>query len=107
MNHSITKSYQPKYDLKQLRAFLEVAKEKSFRKAAENLFISQPAISRKISQLEDALNCQLFIRENNTITLTPAGEELRTKLPKVFENLFDITESLIDNKKQKTKNKKN
>ena len=94
MNQRITKNYQFNYDLKQLRAFLEVAKVKSFSKAAENLFISQPAISRKISQLEEALNCQLFIRENNTVTLTPAGEELRNKLPKIFDNLTGITESL-------------
>lgn len=94
MNRPITKNYPFKYDLKQLRAFLEIAKEKSFSKAAENLFISQPAISRKISQLESALNCQLFIRENNTVRLTPAGDELRDQLPKIFDNLLEATESL-------------
>ena len=75
MNQRITKNYQFNYDLKQLRAFLEVAKVKSFSKAAENLFISQPAISRKISQLEEALNCQLFIRENNTLGKTNSFSE--------------------------------
>lgn len=94
MNHHITRSYQLKYDLKQLQAFLEVAHTMSFRKAAENLFISQPAISRKISQLEDALNCQLFCRGHNTVKLTAAGEELRDKLPDLFNNLFEITDSL-------------
>ena len=101
MNQRITKSYQFNYDLKQLRAFLEIAKEKSFSKAAENLFISQPAISRKISQLEEALKCQLFIRENNTVKLTPEGEELKNKLPIVFESLNGITESLTSLTKKK------
>jgi len=94
MNQRITKSYQFNYDLKQLRAFLEIAKEQSFSKAAANLFISQPAISRKISQLEEALNCQLFNRENNIVKLTPEGEELRNKLPIILESLNGITESL-------------
>ncbi len=62
MNRLITKNHHLKYDLKQLQAFLEVAHTLSFRKAAENLYISQPAISRKISQLEDALDCELFDR---------------------------------------------
>lgn len=101
MNQRITKSYQFNYDLKQLRAFLEVAKEKSFSKAAENLFISQPAISRKISHLESALNCQLFIRENNLVKLTPAANELLNQLPSIFDNLLYITQSISNLTKNK------
>lgn len=102
MNHLITKNYQLKYNLKQLQAFLEVAKTMSFRKAAENLFISQPAISRKISQLEEALNCQLFCRSKTGIKLTNEGELLREQLPKLFENLFEITGSLKEPPQSKT-----
>ncbi len=104
MNRRITKNYQFNYDLKQLLAFLEVARTMSFSKAAENLFISQPAISRKIFQLEEAFKCQLFFRSANGIQLTPAGKELQERLPKVLDNLLEITNTLKNSlKSQKLK----
>ena len=56
--------------------FIEVAKELSFSKAAQTLFISQPAISNHIKMLEVQYQAALFNRKGNTISLTPAGEIL-------------------------------
>jgi DNA-binding transcriptional LysR family regulator len=84
--------YQLDFDLRQLRSFLVIADALSFRKAAENLHIAQPALSRQISQLEDALNCELFDRQKRQIQLTEAGQFLFESLPSLFENLKTISD---------------
>lgn len=56
--------------------FLEVAQLKSFTKASQTLFISQPAISKHIKQLEEDYGTSLFERKGNSIALTEAGEIL-------------------------------
>lgn len=58
------------------KVFLEVAKELSFSRAAQTLFISQPAISNHIKMLEVLYQNALFNRKGNTIALTEAGEIL-------------------------------
>ena len=59
-----------------LRTFLEVAKTRHFGRAAENLFLTQAAVSSRIKQLERALGVALFTRQRNNILLTPPGERL-------------------------------
>lgn len=54
--------------------FLSVAEKLSFSKAAEDLFISQPAVTKHIKELESKLNITLFERKGNKIYLTEAGE---------------------------------
>jgi len=88
----ITNLYQCNFDLRQLRTFLTIAQTLNFRKAAELLHIAQPALSRQISQLEEALDCQLFDRQKRQIKLTDAGQFLFNALPTFFENLLNITE---------------
>lgn len=61
-------------DFKQIEAFINVAKFKSFSKAANFCFLSQPAISSHISSLEKELNIQLFDRTSKEVLLTPAGD---------------------------------
>jgi DNA-binding transcriptional LysR family regulator len=61
-------------DFKQIEAFINVAKYKSFSKAASSSFLSQPAISSHISSLEKDLKVQLFDRTSKEVVLTPAGE---------------------------------
>ncbi len=56
-----------------LKAFLEVNKLRHFGRAAQNLFISQSAISARIKQLEEEVGTRLFTRDRNNIELTPAG----------------------------------
>lgn len=63
-------------DIRNIRAFLMVAKTGSFSRAAEKLFITQPAISKRISTLEFSLDCQLFDRLGKSVQLTQTGEAL-------------------------------
>lgn len=58
----------------QIKCFLEIAYEKSFTKAANNLYITQPAISRYMAAFEKELGISLFDRTNKFIKLTEAGE---------------------------------
>lgn len=60
-------------ELKQLFYFKEVAKHKSITKAAHQIHISQPALSKSIKALEEELGTTLIIRTNKTIDLTDAG----------------------------------
>ena len=63
-------------DFRQLETFVAVAKFKSFSKAADHLYLTQPTISSHISNLEKELNTILINRTNRKISLTKAGEIL-------------------------------
>lgn len=63
-------------DFKQLETFVTIAKLKSFSKAAEHLFLTQPTISNHIQNLEKELKTILINRTNKNISLTQAGELL-------------------------------
>jgi len=62
------------FTLQQLRILKAVASEKSFTRAAEILFVSQPSLSKQIKILENRLGIKLLNRENNTIYLTEGGK---------------------------------
>ena len=68
-------------DIELLKTFLELSRTRHFGRAAENLFISQSAVSARIRQLEDSIGAPLFTRDRNNIQLTSAGER--------FLDLFD------------------
>lgn len=63
-------------DIGLLRTFLEVSKTRHFGRAAENLYLTQSAVSFRIRQLEDLVGLPLFTRQRNNIMLTSAGERL-------------------------------
>jgi len=84
-------------DFNKYRVFLAVAEFKSFSKAAEYLYLSQPAISHAIKELEQQLNTQLFIRNNKTVTLTEDGEKIRYYIKNAFDNI-SIGEKLLKEK---------
>lgn len=63
-------------DLDQLQTFLEIVRLKSFSKAAQTRFRTQPAVSAQVRQLESELNAPLFDRLGTRISLTPAGKIL-------------------------------
>ena len=60
----------------QLETFLKVADCGSFNKAAEELYISPPAVIKQINLLESSLNRQLFVRTHRGLILTEAGKSL-------------------------------
>jgi len=68
-----------------LEVFYTVAKRLSFTKAAAELFISQPAITKHIHELEEQYKAKLFERKGNRINLTQAGELLLNHAEKVFQ----------------------
>jgi len=63
-------------DIKHLETFLKVASLKSFTKAAEELFLTQPTISKQLSDLEKSLGVKLIDRTKRSVSLTKAGEIL-------------------------------
>lgn len=63
-------------DTRLLRAFVAVAEELNFTRAAERLFVSQQALSSQVRQLEGRLGTQLFERTTRKVSLTAAGERL-------------------------------
>ncbi|MGW4113208.1 LysR family transcriptional regulator [Actinosynnema sp. NPDC004786] len=75
----------PDVDTRVLRYFVAVAERLSFTGAARDLYVSQPALSRQIRQLEADLGVELFVRTGREVRLTAAGGEL---LPRAREALF-------------------
>ncbi|HET8609582.1 MAG TPA: LysR family transcriptional regulator [Burkholderiales bacterium] len=59
---------------RRLQVFYTVARQRSFTRASEQLFMTQPAVTFQIKQLEEHFNTRLFDRRHGRITLTPAGE---------------------------------
>ena len=79
------------YTLKQMRYFLAVAEHGNVTLASEQLFISQPAISNALSQLEECFDAQLLIRHHaKGVSLTPAGRELQAHAKSLLSYAEDI-----------------
>lgn len=74
-------------NLSQYKIFYEVAKAGNISKAAKELYISQPAISKAISKLEDSLGLALFTRSSRGVQLTPEGEVLFGHAKEAFDAL--------------------
>ena len=74
----------------QIKYFLAAARTLNFTEAANQLYISQPALSKQITAIEAELNMQLFIRSKKKVRLTPAGAVLLRELPSLEEHYEDI-----------------
>lgn len=79
-------------DSRILRYFLTVAKEQNFTRAAEQLNITQPTLSRQLAALEEELGTALFIRGSRSITLTEAGILLKRRALEIL----DLEEKMLD-----------
>ncbi|RUL61442.1 LysR family transcriptional regulator [Dyella dinghuensis] len=78
--------------LRQLRAFLAVARQRHFRRAADNLHLSQPAVSRHIAELESELGVRLFDRSTREVVPTEAGRYLESAIERVLDELEGVLE---------------
>lgn len=73
--------------LSQYKIFYEVAKAGNISRAAKGLYISQPAISKSISKLEESLNVTLFVRNSRGVTLTMEGQMLYNHISDAFHSI--------------------
>lgn len=74
-------------NLSSYRIFYTVAKTGNISKAAKELFISQPAISKSIQKLEESVGCKLFSRSSRGVVLTDEGQLLYNHVSEAFETL--------------------
>jgi DNA-binding transcriptional LysR family regulator len=75
------------FNLNDLQAFRAVAELSNFRKAAESLHVSQPAFSRRIEKLEEALGVQLLERTTRRVILTSVGRDFDRKVQQLLDDL--------------------
>lgn len=88
-------------DMQNIRAFLMVHQTGSFSRAAENLFITQPAVSKRVAALEHSLDIALFDRIGKSVQLTEAGAALIPGYQRIIDEL-DESQRIISNLRDKT-----
>lgn len=86
-------------EFSELHAFVVLAGKLHFRKASEQLFLSQPALTKKIQRLEEKLKGTLFVRSRRRVALTDAGRKFLPKAAKLLQDAEDAvheTQAVID-----------
>lgn len=83
-------------DTQSLQAFLAVAETGSFSLAGERVYLSQPAVSKRIAQLEEQLGCRLFDRIARTVTLTESGRQLLPRAERILREIQDTRQAIAD-----------
>lgn len=81
--------------LNALKAFEAAARQLSFTKAAEELFVTQAAVSHQIKALEEHLGIKLFMRKNRSLLLTEEGQGYFYDIKDIFSQLLEATEKLL------------
>ncbi len=89
--------------LQQLIYAVKIADTKSMNKAATELFVSQPALSSTMRDLEEELQIEIFIRTNKGIVITTEGEEFLSYARQMVELNQMIEDRYINNMKRKNK----
>lgn len=82
--------------IEQLQSFVEVASSKSISIAAENLFITQPSLSRSMKLLEEELNLTLFIRSSDGVRLTEEGKSLLPTVQNILHQLDSLKQQALN-----------
>jgi epsilon-lactone hydrolase len=82
-------------ELRHLRAFVAVSEELNFGRAAERLYVSQPALSRQIRALEQLVGCELLRRSTHRVELTLAGEALLDRARKLLRDVDEAVASTL------------
>ena len=80
----------------QLRYFLQVAERGNFTRAAEDLMVSQPALSRSIQKLEEELGQPLFERQTRSLALTDSGKLLQVRARQILAMIEDTKAEITD-----------
>lgn len=75
---------------RQLRAFLVLAEERNFTRAAQRCHLTQPAFSALIQSLEDALSVRLFDRSTRRVALTPEGMHFHRSAPRLLNDIESL-----------------
>lgn len=83
-------------DITALQAFTAVAEQASFSLAAEKLFITQPAVSKRIAALEHELDSPLFDRIGRQVVLTEAGEALLPHARRILDEIDNSRRAIAD-----------
>ena len=81
--------------LNSLKAFEAAARHLSFTRAADELFVTQAAVSHQIKALEEFLSMKLFLRKNRSLLLTEEGQSYYLDLKDIFQSLQESTERLL------------
>lgn len=81
---------------RRLKVFHTVARLLSFTKAAEELHMTQPAVTFQVRQLEEYFNTRLFDRTHNKVNLTPAGERVAEFAERIFDLYAEMENSVRD-----------
>ena len=88
-------------NLELYKIFITVANEKNITRASEKLYLTQPAVSKHIKNLENILKIKLFTRSNYGINLTKQGEELYNKIKDATNLLINIENKYLENREIK------
>lgn len=84
----------PELSTRQLRAFVTLADQRNFTRAAQACHLSQPAFSALIRSLEDTLGARLFDRDTRSVQLTPEGRLFETSARRLLEDMGDAVSEL-------------
>ncbi len=90
-------------DIKSMTCFLAVAEKLNFSRAAEALYLSQPALSQRIHALEEELGVTLFQRDHRHVFLTPAGSALLPEIQDIVRRIDALPQLADANKDSKKK----
>lgn len=92
-------------DIKSMTCFLAVAEKLNFSRAAEALYMSQPALSQRISSLEEELGVSLFQRDHRHVFLTPAGSALLPEIQDIVRRIDALPALAVMNKENQKSRK--
>lgn len=83
-------------NLELYKIFVIVAKEENLTKASEKLYISQPAVTKHIKNLEETLNTKLFIRSNHGIRLTEEGKKIYDEIKNPINEILELDRKYVN-----------
>ena len=99
---SITEDVEVAMDIQHLKYFVEVVRQESFTRAAAQLFVTQPMLTRSIKQLEESLNVLLIERTSKSFRLTDAGRVLYERAQEFLMQYEAIFQTMADVRSVKT-----